>query len=113
MVVFNEIVQLHYLDTNRPLYTWHPGFSACVMPINGVSIDILNDSSTTLHYSTCNFVRRFYPYIQYCGQAPQEQFGVKCLAQGHNDMLTAVGLKLSPGSKSSTLSTEPQPPYNL
>ena len=46
-----------------------------------------------------SFVRRFYPkqftYIQYCGQSPQEQFGVKCLAQGHNDMLTAVGLELA------------------
>ena len=44
-------------------------------------------------------VRRFYPkrltYIGYCGQSPQEQFGVKCLAQGHNDMLTAVGLELA------------------
>ena len=51
----------------------------------------------TLHYMS--FVRRFYPkrltYIQYCGQSPQEQFGVKCLAQGHNDMLTAVGLELA------------------
>ena len=38
-----------------------------------------------------SLVRRFYPkrltYIQYCGQSPQEQFGVKCFAQGHNDML--------------------------
>ena len=46
-----------------------------------------------------SFVRRFYPkrltHIQYCGQSPQEHFGVKCLAQGHNDMLTAVGLKLA------------------
>ena len=46
-----------------------------------------------------SLVRRFYPkrltYIQYCGQSPQEQFGVKCLAQGHNDMLTAAGLKLA------------------
>ena len=46
-----------------------------------------------------SFVRRFYPkrltYIQYCMQSPQEQFGVKCLAQGHNDMLTAEGLKLA------------------
>ena len=44
-------------------------------------------------------VRRFYPkrltYIQYFGQSPQEQFEVKCLAQGHNDMLTAVRLKLA------------------
>ena len=29
-------------------------------------------------------------HTQYCGQSPQEQFGVKCLAQGHNDMLTGV-----------------------
>ena len=32
-------------------------------------------------------------HTQYCGQSPQEQFGVKCLAQGHNDMLTAVGFE--------------------
>ena len=54
----------------------------------------------TLHYVMYMLlVRGFYPkrltYIQYCGQSPQEQFGVKCLAQGHNDMLTAVGLKLA------------------
>ena len=34
-------------------------------------------------------------HIQYCGQSLQEQFGVKCLAQGHNDMLTAVGFEPS------------------
>ena len=47
-----------------------------------------------LHYMS--LVRRFYPkrlHTQYCGQSPQEQFGVKCLAQGHNDMLTAVGFE--------------------
>ena len=32
-------------------------------------------------------------HTQYCGQSPQEQFGVKCLPQGHNDMLTAVGFE--------------------
>ena len=42
-----------------------------------------------IHYMS--LVRCFYPKrLTYCGQSPQEQFGVKCLAQGHNDMLTAV-----------------------
>ena len=54
-------------------------------------------SMLMLHYML--LVRRFYPkwltYIQYCGQSPQEQFGVKCVAQGHNAMLTAVGLELA------------------
>ena len=35
----------------------------------------------------------YIQYIEYYGQSPQEQFGVKCLAQGH--MLTAVGLELA------------------
>ena len=62
-----------------------------------------------------SFVRRFYPkrltYIQYCGQSPQEQFGVKCLAQGHNDMLTAVGLELAiPWFEVQHTTTEPHSP---
>ena len=47
---------------------------------------------TTLHYMS--LVRRFYPKrLTYSILWPQEQFGVKCLAQGHNDMLTAVGFE--------------------
>ena len=46
-----------------------------------------------LHY--IHFYPKRLTYIQYCGQSPQEQFGVKCLAEGHNDMLTAVGLELA------------------
>jgi len=52
-----------------------------------------------------SLVRRFYPkrltYIQYRGKSPvgetspQERFGVKGLAQGLNNMLTAVGLELA------------------
>ena len=65
-----------------------------------------------LHYNTCNL---FYPkqltYIQYCGQSPQEQFGVKCLTQGHSWLQWDLNL-LHPDSKSSTLPTEPQPPFN-
>jgi len=61
-----------------------------------------------------SFVRRFYPkrltYTQYCGQSPQEQFGVKCLAQGHMLWLQWDSNSLSPDSKSSTLPTEPQRP---
>ena len=49
-----------------------------------------------LHYITCYLLDAFIQsdlHTQYCGQSPQEQFGVKCLAQGHNDMLTAVGFE--------------------
>ena len=51
-----------------------------------------------LHYFhiTCHLLDAFIQsdlHTQYCGQSPQEQFGVKCLAQGHNDMLTAVGFE--------------------
>ena len=40
---------------------------------------------------TCHLLDAFIQsdlHTQYCGQ-----FGVKCLAQGHNDMLTAVGFE--------------------
>ena len=53
-------------------------------------------SGSTLHYITCYLLDSFIQsdlHTQYCGQSPQEQFGVKCLAQGHNDMLTAVGFE--------------------
>jgi len=45
-----------------------------------------------LHYITCYLLDAFIQsdlHTQYCGQSPQEQF----LAQGHNDMLTAVGFE--------------------
>ena len=81
------------------IYSLHlaVSFTAHTHPLGlYISVDRI---SCSYHYITCHFVRRFYPkrltYIQYCGQSPQEQFGVKCLAQGHNDMLTAVGLELA------------------
>ena len=46
----------------------------------------------TLHYMLDAFFQSDL-HTQYCGQSPQEQFGVECLAQGHNDMLTAVGFE--------------------
>ena len=49
-----------------------------------------------LHYIKCYLLDAFIQSdlpTQYYGQSPQEQFGVKCLAQGHNDMLTAVGFE--------------------
>ena len=61
--------------------------------------DVLVGKITRLflgYYITCHLLDAFIQsdlHTQYCGQSPQEQFGVKCLAQGHNDMLTAVGLK--------------------
>ena len=51
---------------------------------------------TLLHYITCYLLDTFNQsdlHTQYCGQSPQEQFGMKCLAQGHNDMLTALGFE--------------------
>ena len=49
-----------------------------------------------IHYITCYLLDAFIQsdlHTQYCGQSPQEQCGVTCLAQGHNDMLTAVGFE--------------------
>ena len=48
------------------------------------------------YYIPCHLLDAFIQsdlHTQYCGQSPQGQFGVKCLAQGHNDMLTAVGFE--------------------
>ena len=64
-----------------------------------VQLNIQNDFALhyiTLHYITCYLLVAFIQsdlHTQYCGQSPQEQFGVKCLAQGHNDMLTAAGFE--------------------
>ena len=41
-----------------------------------------------LHYMLDAFIQSDL-HTQYCGQSPQEH----CLAQGHNDMLTAVGIE--------------------
>ena len=70
----------------------------------------------TLHYMS--FVRCFYPkrltFIQYCGQSPQEQFGVKCIARDTTTCwLQWDSNLLPPDLKSSTLSTELQPPFTL
>ena len=54
----------------------------------------LQNYMITLHYMLDAFIQSDL-HTQYCGQSPQEQFGLKCLAQGHNDMLTAVGLELA------------------
>ena len=51
------------------------------------------DTLIFFYYITCHLLDAFIQsdlHTQYCGQSPQEQFGVECLAQGHNDMLTAV-----------------------
>ena len=51
-------------------------------------------NSLKLQYITCYLLYAFIQSdLKYCGQSPQELFGVKCLAQGHNDMLTAVGFE--------------------
>ena len=50
------------------------------------------------YYITCYLLDAFIQsdlHTQCCGQSPHEQFGVKCLAQGHNAVLTAVGLELA------------------
>ena len=75
------------------------GLEVSLSPYKGLSNQYIHQDEKhwVIHYMS--FVRCFYPkrltYIQYCGQSPQEQFEVKCLAQGHNDMLTAVGLQLA------------------
>ena len=67
----------------------------------------------TLHYMS--FVRHFYPkrHIQYCGQSPQEHFGVTCLRDTTTCWLQWDSNLLPPDSKSSTLPTEPQHPSHL
>ena len=46
---------------------------------------MLNDNYLyiTLHCMLDAFIQSDL-HTQYSGQSPQEQFGVKCLAQGHN-----------------------------
>ena len=61
--------------------------------IQGVNVALIKD------YITCYSLDAFIQsdlHTQFCGQSPQEQFGVKCLSQGHNDMLTAVGFEPVP-----------------
>ena len=69
-----------------------------------------------LHYITCYLLDALIQsdlHTQYCGQSPQEQFVVKCLAQGYNDMLTAVGFEpLLPRSEHQRTSPL-QPPHIL
>ena len=64
------------------------------------------DCYITLHHLLDAFIQSDL-HTQYCGQSPQEQFGVKCLAQGHNDMLTAVGFELNPDPNTKAQPTAP------
>ena len=67
-------------------------------------------SYVLLHYITCYLLDL---HTQYCGQSPQEQFGVKCLAQGHNDMLQWDSNFLSSDSEISALTPLRHTPHVL
>ena len=76
-----ESIEEHVTPNSAPAQ-W-PGNKVLALPFWG-------------YYITCYLLDAFIQsdlHTQYCGQSPKEQIGVKCLAQGHNDMLTAVGFE--------------------
>ena len=56
-------------------------------------VNLLDLNSTSLHYML--LVRRFYPKRLTYLILWTIPTGAMCLSQGHNDMLTAVGLELA------------------
>jgi len=67
-------------------------FNSSIQNPTQVSEEMSSERRLTVHYMLDAIIQSDL-HTQYCGQSPQEQFGVKCLSQGHNDMLTAVGFE--------------------
>ena len=80
-------------------------------------VGLLQTGRNRLRYITCYLLDAFVQrdlHTQYCGQSPQDQFGVKCLAQGHTNILTGVGVEpVTPWSEHQrTNPLRHTPPFN-